>query len=79
VTRTPEQLEIARREIAMVAEQMEDLRENGMESVVPNRDNCVSNRWHRECEFAEQHITGVEVAEPTFQIVDPYKYIGLGR
>jgi hypothetical protein len=77
VTRTPEQLEVARREITMVAEQMEDMVHAGMESIVPNRDNCISNRWHRKCDYAEQHIGGTVAAEPTFAKIDPYKYIGM--
>lgn len=78
VTRTPEQLEVARREIAGVAERMEEYRDyNRIEVEIPNRDNCITNRWHRQCEFAEQHIAGVDVAAPTFVKIDPYKYIGL--
>ena len=77
VTRSPEQLEVARREIAMVAEAMEDMAEEGRGSVIPNRDNCISNRYHRQCEFAEQDIAGVEPSEPTFVKIDPYKYIGI--
>ena len=77
VTRSPEQLAIARNEIAMVAEAMDDLRESGMLSIVPNRDNCISNKYHRQCDFAEQHIAGVNVEEPTFVKIDPYKYIGI--
>lgn len=76
VTRTPEQLEVARREIAMTAELMQDMIEDGRDSVVPNRDNCISNRWHRKCEFAENHIAGREVGEPEYVKIDPYKYIG---
>lgn len=77
VTRTPEQLERARREIAAVAEAMDEYRSGVLEDLTPTRDNCISNRWHRECEFAEQHIAGVDVAEPRFVKIDPYKYIGI--
>ena len=76
VTRTPDQLEVARREILCVAGDMQDMMNSGMESVVPNRDNCISNRWHRKCEYAEQHIAGKAVAAPEFVQVDPYRYIG---
>lgn len=78
VTRTPEQLERSRREIAAAAERMEEYRESGeISSELPNRDNCINNKWHRECEFSEQHIAGVPVEEPRFVKIDPYKYIGI--
>jgi hypothetical protein len=77
VTRSPEQLEVARREITMVAEAMADLRDQGPTSVVPNRDNCISNRYHSVCAYAEDHIGGTTVAEPKYVRIDPYRYIGL--
>lgn len=77
VTRTPDQLETARREIMMVTEMMEDMRERGRDSVVPNRDNCISNRYHTECSYAENHTAGNPVGEPQFVQIDPYKYIGI--
>lgn len=77
VTRTPAQLETARQEIAQVTIAMEDMMEEGMESVVPNRDNCITNRYHTECLYAENHTAGNPVAEPQFIQIDPYKYIGL--
>lgn len=77
ITRTPGQLETARREITQVALAMEELRTRGMESLPPNRDNCITNRYHRKCEFAENHIAGRVVGEPEFAKVDAYKYIGL--
>lgn len=77
VTRTPHQLEEARYEISQAAEQMDAMAQEGMHHTPPHRDNCITNRWHRQCEYAEQHISGNRVAEPTFIHVDPYKYIGL--
>lgn len=77
VTRTPEQLAVAREEIAHVAESMQDMIDEGMSSVMPHRDNCISNRYHHECEFAEEHIAGVDVSTPKFIQIDPYAYIGL--
>ena len=77
VTRTPEQLEVARREITQVADRMDYMVTVGMEDTPPNRDNCIQNRWHRKCEYAEQHIAGRAVSEPEFVQIDPYKYIGM--
>lgn len=76
VTRTPEQLEVARREILQVAQAMDDMVDDGMSYITPNRDNCIQNRWHRKCEFAENHIAGREVGEPEYIQIDPYQYIG---
>jgi hypothetical protein len=50
---------------------------DGMESVVPNRDNCITNRYHTECLYAENHTAGNPVVEPQFVQIDPYKYIGI--
>ena len=78
VTRTPEQLERARREIGAVAESMEEyIDSNDITSLTPDRDNCINNRYHRQCAYAEQHIAGSPVGEPTFVKIDPYRYIGL--
>jgi len=77
VTRSPQQLETSRREFAMVAEAMEQMRVLGKEIAIPNRDNCISNRYHKKCEYAEQHIGGLPVAEPQFVKVDPFKYLGI--
>lgn len=79
VTRTPDQLAVAKGEILQIAQEMEEIREEGKESRAPNRDNCISNKWHKKCVFAESHIAGVEPLTEGGQYVkiDPYKYIGL--
>jgi hypothetical protein len=77
VTRTPDQLEIARQEIRQVANMMQHLQREGLTAYAPNRDNCIQNRYHKKCEFAEDHIAGTVVAEPKYIKIDPYKYIGL--
>lgn len=76
VTRTPEQLEVARNEILQVSWAMDDMADDGMNTVTPNRDNCIQNRWHRKCEFAENHIGGRTVSEPEYIQIDSYQYIG---
>ncbi len=61
----------------MIAEAMKEMEEEGMESVAPNRDHCISNRYYTECSFAENHTAGNPVGEPQFVQIDPYKYIGI--
>ncbi len=55
VTRTPEQLEIAEREIALVAEQMNAMASYGRDWALPTRRNCVFPAMHRVCDYFKAH------------------------
>lgn len=77
VTRSARQLEIAKGEITAVAEAMDQMREEGMQAAIPNRDNCMTNRYHKKCDYAEHHITGRPVGAPDYIQIDPYKYLGM--
>jgi CRISPR/Cas system-associated exonuclease Cas4 (RecB family) len=77
-TRTAEQLDTARREIGKVAVSMIDMINNGKLSVVPNRDNCINNRYHSRCVYAEPDIAGREPdGSFGFIRIDSKGYMGL--
>lgn len=78
VTRTSEQLAVAKREITTVAIQMESMRRDGMESVIPDRDACVNNVYRRECAYHAPHTYGPSTAEDhRYVTIDATKYMGV--
>lgn len=79
VTRSAEQLEIAKREILHVAEEMEMMRSGGMSTALPNRDACVNNVHHRECEYHAPHTYGGSTGDPGmgYVTIEATKYMGV--
>ena len=78
VVRKPEQLEVAREEIRRTAIEMEDMRRNGMDSRLPNRDACVNNVHRRQCEYFDPHTYGgTTETNPSFVQIDATKYMGV--
>lgn len=78
ITRTPEQLEIARAEILSTALDMERVRQNGMHTARPNRDACVNNVHRHECEYWEPHTYGGTTSDGFKYVkIDATKYMGL--
>lgn len=77
-TRSEEQLERSRSEIDHVASMMEEAEYFGRNTFPPNRDACIQNRYHRECEFARVHIPGLDPGEAEGYVqVDTMKYMGV--
>lgn len=78
VVRNPEQLEIAKEEIRRTAIEMEDMRRNGMNSRLPNRDACVNNVHRRQCEYFNPHTHGgTTETNPSFVKIDATRYMGV--
>jgi len=78
VTRTPEQLVVAKNEIQRVAQAMERMRVEGMDSVLPNRDACVNNVHRRECEYHAPHTYGGTTKEDRRYVqIEATKYMGV--
>jgi DNA-directed RNA polymerase subunit RPC12/RpoP len=78
VTRSPEELERSEIEIRETALRMEALRQNsGL--IMPNRDNCVSNKFHRVCEFFKPHRYNYDAGDrpAEFEFRDTTKYASL--
>jgi hypothetical protein len=78
ITRTPEQLEIAKREISAVANMMAVMRVGGMDAFLPNRDACVNNVHRHECEYLGPHTYGGTTADGGYVQIDATKYMGVG-
>jgi uncharacterized Zn finger protein (UPF0148 family) len=77
VTRTPEQLAHAREEMITVGQRMLAMQAGGLRSEPWNRDNCVDQRWGRECQFFTPHLHGQStVNDPGFIQVEDYRKIG---
>jgi hypothetical protein len=80
ITRSPEALATARGEILATALVMERLRREGPMSATPNRESCVSNRWHRPCEYESLHTNGQWSREDSgFIQIDTLAYMNSGK
>jgi len=76
VTRSPRELEAARRQILQVGQRMIAMEQNGLDSEPWNTKSCVNFQWKRACEYFGVHRNGTDSKEDS-NYTDAIDYRGL--